>query len=66
MLEKRAAGIRIAEILSYKVRCGDFTQEGADKIWRLAVNKYEMEDVINDIFDMELSEEETYKRIERL
>lgn len=66
MKEKREIAGDLAEFLSYKVRSGQLSQEAGEKIWKLAMQKPEMADAITNILDMELPEEETVLRVERL
>lgn len=66
MKEKREIAGELAEFLSYKVRSGQLSQEAGEKIWKLAMQKPEMADAITSILDMELPEEETVLRVERL
>ena len=66
MKEKREVAGELAEFLSYKVRSGQLSQEAGEKIWKLAMQKPEMADAITNILDMELPEDETVLRVERL
>ncbi|MEE0180990.1 MAG: hypothetical protein UEP31_04150 [Anaerovoracaceae bacterium] len=66
MKEKREIAGELAEFLSYKVRSGQLSQEAGEKIWKLAMQKPEMADAITNILDMELPEDETVLRVERL
>ena len=66
MKEKREIAGELAEFLSYKVRSGQLSQEAGEKIWKLAMQKPEIADAITNILDMELPEEETVLRVERL
>ena len=66
MKEKREIAGDLAEFLSYKVRSGQLSQEAGEKIWKLAMQKPEMADAITNILDMELPEDETVLRVERL
>ena len=66
MKEKREIAGELTEFLSYKVRSGQLSQEAGEKIWKLAMQKPEMADAITSILDMELSEDETVLRVERL
>lgn len=66
MKEKREIAGELAEFLSYKVRSGQLSQEAGEKIWKLAMQKPEMADSITNILDMELPEDETVLRVERL
>ena len=66
MKEKREVISQIAEFLSYKIRSGAVSQEGGDKIWRVALELPEKVDAITDILDMDLPEDETLAKVERL
>ena len=66
MKEKREIAGELAEFLSYKVRSGQLSQEAGEKIWKLAMQKPEMAEAITNILDMELPEDETVLRVERL
>ncbi len=66
MKEKREIAGELAEFLSYKVRSGQLSQEAGEKIWKLAMQRPEMADAITNILDMELPEDETVLRVERL
>ncbi len=66
MKEKREIAGELAEFLSYKVRSGQLSQEAGEKIWKLAMQKPERADAITNILDMELPEDETVLRVERL
>ena len=66
MIEKREIIIRFANYMEYKVRSGQISYPIGDKIWRLAIDHPEMVDDMEYILDLELSEDETLKRIENL
>lgn len=66
MKEKREIISQIADLLAYKIRSGELSQEGGDKIWRVAIKYPEKVDAITDILDMELPEEETVAKVEGL
>lgn len=66
MKEKREVINKIAEFLAYKIRSGEISSEGGDKIWRIALEQPEKVDAIIDILDMELPEADTLIKIERL
>ena len=66
MKEKREIAGELAEFLSYKVRSGQISQEAGEKIWKLAMQKPEIADAITSILDIELPEDETVLRVERL
>ncbi len=66
MKEKREIAGELAEFLSYKVRSGQLLQETGEKIWKLVMQKPDIADAVTDILDMELPEDETVRRVERL
>ncbi len=66
MKEKREIAGELAEFLSYKVRSGQLSQEAGEKIWKLVMQKPDIADAVTDILDMELPEDETVRRVERL
>ena len=66
MKEKREVINKIAEFLAYKVRSGDVSTEGGDKILRIALKNPEKVDAIIDILDMDLPEADTVMKVERL
>ena len=66
MKEKREIVSGIADLLSYKIRSGEVSSEGGDKIWRIALEHPEKADEITYILEMDLSEAETVAKIERL
>lgn len=66
MKEKREIAGEIAEFLSYKVRSGQLSQAAGEKIMKITMQNPEAADAITNVLDMELSEEETVLRIERL
>ena len=44
MKEKRAMIKPVAEFLTYKIRSGEISSEGGDKIWRIALDTAEKVD----------------------
>ena len=66
MKEKREVINKIAEFLAYKVRSGDVSTEGCDKICIIAFKNPEKVDAIIDILDMDLPEADTVMKVERL
>lgn len=66
MKEKREIISQVAEFLAYKVRSGAVSQEKGEIIWRVALEHPEKADAITDILDMDLPEDETVAKIERL
>lgn len=66
MKEKREVIKQVAEFLSYKIRSGELSSEGGDKVWRVALKHPEKVDEIMNILEMELPEDDTVTKIERL
>lgn len=66
MKEKREIISQVADLLEYKIRSGAISNEGGDKIWRIALKQPEKVDAIMNILDMELPEADTLTQIERL
>lgn len=66
MKEKREVIKQVAEFLSYKIRSGELSSEGGDKVWRVALKHPEKADEIMNILEMELPEDDTVTKIERL
>lgn len=66
MKEKREIAGQIAEFLSYKVRSGQLSQEGGEKIMKIVMQQPEIADAVTNILDMELSEQDTISKVERL
>lgn len=66
MKEKRAMIKPVAELLTYKIRSGEISSEGGDKIWRIALDRPEKVDAIMNILEMDLPEADTVTKVERL
>ena len=66
MKEKREMIKPVAEFLSYKIRSGEISSEGGDKIWRFPLKHPEKVDAIINILEMELAEDETIMKVEKL
>lgn len=66
MKEKRAIINKMANFLAYKVRSGEVSVEGGDKIWKIILANPDKADEITDILDMDLPEADTITKIERL
>ena len=56
----------LADLLEYKIRSGEFSYEGGDKIWRITLKNPDIVDAVMDILDKELEEADTIARVERL
>ena len=66
MKEVRAMVMPVADLLEYKIRSGKMDNGIGQKIWQFTLKNPEFVKQILDIIDMELSDEETLKRVERL
>ena len=66
MVEKREIIIRFANYMEYKVRSGQISYPIGDQIWRLAIEHPEKVDDMEYILDLELSEDETWAKIQKL
>lgn len=66
MKEKRAKVKPVADLLEYKIRSGKMANDIGQKIWQFALKHPETVDTIMDILDMELLDNDTLARVERL
>lgn len=66
MKEVRAMVMPVADLLEYKIRSGKMDNGIGQKIWQFTLKNPEFVKQILDIIDMELSDEETLARVERL
>lgn len=66
MKEKREMISQIADLLEYQIRSGAISNEGGDKIWRVALKHPELVDAITNILDLELPEDEVIRKVEGL
>ena len=66
MKEKREIISQVADFLAYKIRSGQISSEGGDRIWRVALKHPEKADAITGILGMDLDENETVAKIEGL
>lgn len=66
MKEKRAMVMPVADLLEYKIRSGKLSNEVGQKIWAITVKHPELVKSIMDILDMELPDNDTLTRVERL
>ena len=66
MKEKRAIVMPVGDFLEYKIRSGKMDNGIGQKIWQFTLKNPEFVKQILDIIDMELSDEETLARVERL
>ena len=66
MKEVRAMVKPVGDLLEYKIRSGKMDNGIGQKIWQFTLKNPEYVKQILDIIDMELSDEETLARVERL
>ena len=66
MKEVRAMVMPVGDLLEYKIRSGKMDNGIGQKIWQFTLKNPEFVKQILDIIDMELSDEETLARVERL
>lgn len=66
MKEIRAKIKPVADLLAYKIRSGEISNEGGDKIWKLALKNPDAVDDIMYILEMDLPENDTIQKVERL
>ena len=66
MKEVRAMVKPVGDLLEYKIRSGKMDNGIGQKIWQFTLKNPEFVKQILDIIDMELSDEETLARVERL
>ena len=66
MKEKREVIKQIADLVAYKIRSGELSQEGGEKVWRLALKEPDKVDAITEILYMDLPEDDTLKKIDQI
>lgn len=66
MKEVRAMVMPVGDLLEYKIRVGKMDNGIGQKIWQFTLKHPEFVDQILNIIDMELSDEDTLARVERL
>lgn len=66
MNEKLMTVKPVTDLLEYKIRRGEISNEGGHKVWQVALKHPDLVSKIYEIIDMDLSEEETISRVERL
>jgi len=55
----------VVDLLEYKIRGGELSNGGGHRILAVLLEKPDLVDTIMNILDLELSEEETLKQVER-
>ena len=66
MKEKRAMVMPVGDLLEYKIRSGKMDNEIGQKIWQFTLKHPEFVKEIMNILDMELPDEDTLAKVERL
>lgn len=66
MKEKRAKVKPVGDLLEYKIRSGKMANDIGQKIWQFVLKHPETVDTVMDILDMELPDDDTLKKVERL
>jgi hypothetical protein len=66
MKEKREKIIPLAELLSYKVRAEELSNDNANDIMRIALQDEERVDALTEILYMDLPEKDTMDKIRQM
>ena len=66
MIEKRKKIQPVVDFLEYLIRCGKISNEGGQKIFAVVLKEPDLTDRVMDILDLELSEQETIAKVEKL
>ena len=66
MKEKRKKIQPVVDLLEYMIRCGKISNDGGQKIFAVVLKEPDLTDRVMDILDLELSEQETIKKVEQL
>lgn len=66
MNETRVKVMPVTDLLEYKIRSGQISNEGGHKIFGIALKKPDLVDAIMNILDLDLSEADTIAKVERL
>ena len=66
MREKRKKIQPVVDFLEYLIRVGRISNEGGHKIFSVVLKEPDLTDRVMDILDLELSEQETIKKVEQL
>ena len=65
-IEKRKKIQPVVDLLEYMIRVGKISNEGGHKIFAVVLKEPDLTDRVMDILDLELSEQETIAKVERL
>lgn len=66
MIEKRKKIQPVVDLLEYMIRVGKISNEGGHKIFAVVLKEPDLTDRVMNILDLELSEQETIAKVERL
>ena len=66
MREKRKKIQPVVDLLEYMIRCGKISNEGGHKIFSVVLKEPDLTDRVMDILDLELSEQDTIAKVEKL
>lgn len=66
MKEKRAVVMPVGDFLEYKIRSGKMDNDIGQKIWQFTLKHPEFAGDVMDILDMELPDEDTLAKVEKL
>lgn len=66
MNETRVKVMPVTDLLEYKIRSGQISNEGGHKIFGIALKNPDLVDAIMNILDLDLSETDTIAKVERL
>lgn len=56
----------VTDLLEYKIRSGQISNEGGHKVWEVALKNPDLAGRIYDILDMDFDEAETIRQVQRL
>ena len=66
MIEKRKKIQPVVDLLEYMIRVGKISNEGGHNFFAVVLKEPDLTDRVMDILDLELSEQETIAKVERL
>ena len=66
MNETRVKVMPVTDLLEYKIRSGQISNEGGHKIFGIALKNPDLVYAIMNILDLDLSEADTIAKVERL
>ncbi len=66
MNETRVKVMPVTDLLEYKIRSGQISNEGGHKIFGIVLKNPDLVDAIMNILDLDLPEADTIAKVERL